>query len=355
MPFSRATNLPTKMRALRSLFLCTVLFAAAGCATTTQPPLTPPGISREEKITLGGLEQTLFIRGRNRANPVLLFLHGGPGLPEMPFSHINAELERDFTVVHWDQRGAGKSYRPDIPPESMNVGQFVSDAGELTRHLRRTFGQKKIYLAGFSWGSLIGALEARRHPEYYRAYIGISQLVDIPESELLLHRAGIAEAMERGHPQVARKLRDIGEPPYKTRHDERLVNRITKDIQPHFPGGMTRARYFLLGWQSPYYSLADDSRIVRGITFSGTHLERDIHSHNLAKEAPEIDVPVWFFLGRFDTVLSAPLAGRYFHALRAPRGKHLVWFEHSDHSLHLEEDARFRAELRRVLAETRGG
>lgn len=342
------------MTTLRSLLLCAALFASIGCATRRQPPLAPPGISVEQKITLGGLEQTIFIRGRNRANPVLLFLHGGPGLPEMPFSHVNAELERDFTVVHWDQRGAGKSYRPDVPLGTMNVEQFVRDTEELTRHLRRTFGQKKIYLAGFSWGSLVGALTVSRHPEYFRAYIGISQLVDIPESELLLHRAGIAQATERGYPQVARKLRAIGEPPYKTRHDERLVNNLTKSIQPHFPGEMTRWRYLSLGLQSPYYSFADGWRVVRGITFSGKHLEDDIHSHNLVKDVPEIDVPVWFFLGRFDTVLSGPLAERYLHALRAPRGKHLVRFEHSDHILHLEEAARFRAELLRVKAATRG-
>ena len=341
------------MVTLRSLLLCAALFASAGCATTRQPPLAPPGISVEQKITLGGFAQTIFIRGRNRANPVLLFLHGGPGLPEMPFSHVNAALERDFTVVHWDQRGAGKSYRPDVPPETMNVEQFVRDAEELTRHLRRTFGQKKIYLAGFSWGSLVGALTVSRRPDYYRAYIGISQLVDIPESELLLHRAGIAQATERGDPQVARKLRAIGEPPYKTRQDERLVNKLTKGIQPHFPGEMTRWRYLSLGLQSPYYSLADDWRVVRGITFSGKHLEDDIHSRNLAKEAQEIDVPVWFFLGRFDTVLSGPLAERYFRALHAPLGKYLVWFEHADHILHLEEDEKFRAELQRVLAATR--
>ena len=337
---------------LRSFLLCAALFTSAGCATTRQPPLPPPGISVEKKFTLGGFAQTIFIRGRNRANPVLLFIHGGPGLPEMPFSHVNAELEREFTVVHWDQRGAGKSYRADIAPETMNVGQFVRDTTELTRHLRRTFGQEKIYLAGFSWGSLVGVLTVARHPEYFHAYIGISQLVNVPESELLLHRAGIAQAAERGSPLVARKLRAIGEPPYKTRHDERLVNQLTKDIQPKIPGAMTRSRYLFLGLQSPSYSLADDWRVMRGLGFSGEHLEDDIHSHDLRKEGPELGVPVWFFLGRFDTVLSAPLAARYFHALRAPRGKRLVWFEHSDHILHLEEAARFRAELLRVKTAT---
>lgn len=342
------------MSALRLLLLFAALFAGGGCVTGKQPPLAPPGISREQKITLGGLPQTIFIRGRNRANPVLLFLHGGPGLPEMPFSHVNAELERVFTVVHWDQRGAGKSYRSDIPPETITVGQSLRETEELTRWLRRTFGQEKIYLTGFSWGSLIGGLAAARHPEHYRAYIGISQLVSVPESELLLHHAGIAQAEARGFPEVARKLRAIGEPPYKNRQDERLVNKLTKSIRPHLPGEMTRTRYLFRGLQSPYYSFADGLQIVRGIGFTGKNLQHDIDSRNLAKEAPEIGVPVWFFLGRFDTVLSAPLAERYFHALRAPRGKHLVWFEHSDHILHLEEDARFRAELRRVLAATPG-
>ncbi len=342
------------MHPLRSLLLLAALLAGAGCAVTRQPPLAAPGLSCEEKITLGGWPQTIFIRGRDRANPVLLFLHGGPGLPEMPFSHINAELERDFTVVHWDQRGAGKSYRPDVPPETMNTAQFASDAAELTQHLRRRFGQEKIYLAGFSWGSLVGALTVAQHPEYYRAYIGVSQLVNIPQSELLLHRAGIAQAEARGFPQVAQKLRAIGEPPYKTRKEERLVNQLTRDIQPAFPGKMTRSRYLIASLQSPYYSLADDWQLVRGILFSGKHLERDIGTYDLAQQVPEMDVPVWLFLGRYDTVLSGPLAESYFRKLRAPRGKHLVWFEHSDHILHLEENARFRAELRAVLAATRG-
>ncbi len=326
----------------------------AGCATTRQPPLAPPGISREEKVVLGGWEQTIFIRGRNRANPVLLFLHGGPGLPEMPFSHVNAQLERDFTVVHWDQRGAGKSYRPDIPLATMNTEQFLADTEQLTRHLRRRFGQPKIYLAGFSWGSFLGAQAAARHPEHYRAYIAISQVVDIPTSERLLHRAGIAQAEQRGFPRIAARLRAIGEPPYGTRREERRVNRLTKDVQPRLPGEMTRWRYFVLGLQSPSYSLADDLRVVRGLGFSGHALEADVWSRNLLVVAPEIDVPVYFLAGRYDTVLSAPLMLRYFRALRAPRGKDFVWFEQSDHILHLEEPERFRAELRRVLAETRG-
>lgn len=341
------------MRAFLSLLVAGSLSLETGCAVSRQPPLSSPGISEEEKIVLGGWPQTIFIRGRNRQNPVLLFVHGGPGLPEMPFSHVNADLEQNFTMVYWDQRGAGKSYRPDIPKETITVNQLVHDTEELTRYLIRRFGQEKIYLAGFSAGSLVSLLAVSHHPEYYRAYIGISQLIDVPRSELLLHRAGIAEANARGFPEVARELHQIGEPPYHSRRDERRVNKITKDIQPRFPYTMTLPRYVWLGLQSPYYNLLDDCRILRGIRFSGLLLEKDIESRDLFKTVPEIDVPVWFFAGRDDTVLSQPLVQSYFRSVYAPRGKHFIWFSYSDHILHLEEDAKFRAELRTVLRVTR--
>ncbi len=324
-----------------------------GCATTRQPALRPPGISREEKVVLGRLPQTIFIRGRDRENPVLLFLHGGPGLPEMPFSHVNAELERDFTVVHWDQRGAGKSYRPDIPVASMNTDEFVQETVQLSRYLCRTLHQRKIYLAGFSWGSFIGAQAVAKHPELYSAYIGISQVVDLPLSERWLHRAGLAQAEQQGLPKVAAQLQKIGEPPYRTRREERLVNSLTKAMQPDLPRAMTRLRYVYLGLQSPYYSVEDDINLVRGLKFSGRELEADIWGRSLLKCVPEIDVAVYLFAGRYDTVVSAPLEKFYFEKLRAPRGKHFIWFEHSDHILHLEEPGRFQKELLHILAETR--
>lgn len=339
---------------MRAVICSLFLFIFAGCAITRQPPLRAPGIAREEKIMLGGIEQTIFIRGRDRGQPVLLFLHGGPGLPEMPFSHANAELERDFIVVHWDQRGAGKSFRPDIAPETMNADEFAHETVALTRHLCRTLGKRKVYLAGFSWGSLVGVLAVDRAPELYHAYIGISQLVSVPRSETLLHRAGLALAERTGRTDVARQLRAIGPPPYRTRKDERRVNQLTKDLLPPLPLAMTRLRYLRLGLQSPYYSFADDVCLIRGLKFSGVNLAHDIDMHDLAREVPEMAVPVVILLGRHDTVLSAPLAAQYFHALRAPRGKRLVWFEHSDHILHLEERARFRAELLRVREEVGG-
>lgn len=341
------------MRLIRFLTLFVIMSGEVGCAIVRQPPLSPPGISVEEKVNLGGWDQTVFIRGRNRANPILLFVHGGPGLPEMPFSHVNADLERDFTMVNWDQRGAGKSYSPEIPVATMNVNQAVRDTEQLTRYLRSTFGQKQIYLVGFSYGTLISALAVSRHPEYYRAYVGISQLTALERSERLLYYAGIARADRVGRDDVARQLRLVGPPPYARRHDERLANHLKKQSLPSLPLAMTPWRYLRLALESPYYSIWDDINVLRGIHFSGLYLEAGIYEHDLFSEVPEMKVPATFLLGRYDTVLSQPLTEQYFRDLRAPRGKRLVWFEHSDHILHLEESARFRAELREVLQQTR--
>src|SRR4030042_1621518 len=132
----------TGLAGLAMIVLLTMI--AISCAKTPQME-TPHGIASLEKIKLGGVKQWLLIRGQDTSNPVLLFLHGGPGSPEMPLEHhFGRELEKHFVLVHWDQRGAGKSYHVRIPEETMNIEQFISDAHELVELLRKRFGAEKI-------------------------------------------------------------------------------------------------------------------------------------------------------------------------------------------------------------------
>lgn len=135
----------------------------------------PRGIHSIEKVKLGGLDQWIQIRGEDRSKPILLFLHGGPGFPQMPFSHLNAELEKEFVVVQWDQRGAGKPYSWSIPDKSMQVDQFVSDAHDLVQLLLQRFRAPKCYLVAHSWGSMFGVLTVARYPELFYAYVGIAR------------------------------------------------------------------------------------------------------------------------------------------------------------------------------------
>ena len=137
-------------------------------------------------MRLGGVEQWVLIRGEDVANPPLIVLHGGPGMSEMGFfRRFNAPLERQFTVVHWDQRGTRKSFDRDIPRSSMTLEQFVADLDELVDIVRRRFGKEKVAILGHSWGSALGAIYAARCPEKVSVYVGAAQIGDWSAAESL--------------------------------------------------------------------------------------------------------------------------------------------------------------------------
>lgn len=288
------------------------------------------GIDSLEKVRLGGVEQWIQIRGWDRANPVLLILHGGPGVPEMPFEFVNAELERSFTVVQWDQRGAGKSYSPNISPESMNVEQLVHDAAQLTDLLRARFAQERIFIAGHSTGTVIGVLLAQAHPEMVRAYVGISQVADLHETEHLLYDFASDSAKTKNNRSAMRELREIGPPPFTTEKQLQVSQKWVNKFAPDRFGAIAPERLKLL-FISPCCTLADLWRMVRGAKFSFDHLWARFFAINLFERVPRLEVPVYFFEGRDDHVVTATVAAKYFEMLDAPRGKQLLWFEHSAH------------------------
>lgn len=210
---------------------------------------SPNGIASLEKIRLGGVDQWILIRGWDRSKPLLLFLHGGPGFPEMPFAHVNADLERDFVVVHWDQRGAGKSY--PAPNDSLDVEQFVADTRELSGLLLQRFHGPKLLLVGHSWGSLVGALTAARDPEKFFGYVGISQFADAPESERMMYRFALEQADRTGNARAVRELRRIGLPPYEKMADFRTMKNWVGKFGESEHQAMSRWRFIRLAFASP--------------------------------------------------------------------------------------------------------
>jgi len=174
---------------------------------------SPNGIESLEMVRLGGIEQCISIRGWDKDNPVLLHLHGGPGTAEILFArYLDSELEKHVVVVRWDQRGAGKSYNPDIPPETMNTDQFISDTCELAEMLRKRFDEEKVYLVGHSWGSALGALTAARYPEFFHAFVGVAQFVDATENEEMTYQFTLDRAEESGNRQALSEIKEIGVP-----------------------------------------------------------------------------------------------------------------------------------------------
>jgi pimeloyl-ACP methyl ester carboxylesterase len=315
---------------------------------------SPNGIDSLEKIKLGGVDQWILTRAWNREDPVLLLLHGGPGFPGMPFAHVTATLEKRFVVVRWDQRGAGKSYSPSVPDGSMKMKQFVADTLELTDLLSRRFNQPRILIGAHSWGSMIAALTVAQAPERFSAYLAVCQAANAPESERLMYRWALDRASEEGNGTAVSQLRQLGPPPYARFAEYYTMTGWIARFSGEEHRPVTWWRFARLALESPFYSWGDLVRVPLGAKFSFSRLWREaFYSIDLLKQAPRLNVPVFFLLGRHDhtATASAAMAERYFDALDAPRGKRLIWFEHSGHWPHLEEPEYFQKELIRAADE----
>jgi pimeloyl-ACP methyl ester carboxylesterase len=200
--------------------------ATLGCLAQTPAIPGPDGqplpgsVASLESLELGGTDQWVLIRGADTTNPVLLRLHGGPGAAEMPLvRRYNGDLEEHFVVVAWDQRGAGKSNRRGFDEATMTVDQFLRDAHELTQHLKKRFGQERIYLLGHSWGTQLGSRLAARHPEDYWAYVGVSQLVAHERSTKIAHVWLADRLRAQGRSRDLVRLEALGPPPYADHGD----------------------------------------------------------------------------------------------------------------------------------------
>ena len=150
-----------------------------------------PGIDCFEDVEIGGIKQALYFRGENLDNPVILHLHGGPGSPQMPFLHdYQYPLEEHFTIVHWDQRNAGKTFflnNPDEIVKDLSFEQVLNDAYEVTNYVRMKLSKDKIILLGHSWGTVLGSALVQTYPQLFSVYIGVGQAVNMREGEQLAY------------------------------------------------------------------------------------------------------------------------------------------------------------------------
>ncbi len=305
------------------------------------------GISSLEKVTLGGIDQWILIRGHDRKSELLLFLHGGPGVANMPFCHINAELEKHFVVVQWDQRGAGKSFTENSPADSMTIDQFVDDAVELTELLCERFDRDKINLLGHSWGSVIGAKTAARHPESFHAYVGVSQVTDVMAAQQLVYQRTLEKAKSLGQSEAIAELERIGAPPFARQDDHVIACRWLAQFDERPP--LMKAGLAMEALSSPYYSLGDYVRLWRGAKYSIDQLWEPLASVNLMDEIPSIEIPVVFIQGREDGLIPGDLIERFVENLDAPNGKRLIRLDEAGHLPHFEQPEAFANALVEAL------
>jgi pimeloyl-ACP methyl ester carboxylesterase len=306
-------------------------------------------ISTIEKIELGGQEQYLIIRGKDATKPVMLFLHGGPGSPEYAFiKATNQAIENDFVMVYWEQRGAGKSYSKNIPSESMNLGQFISDTRELSEYLTKRFNKEKIYLMGHSWGSFLGILTAYQHPELYYAYFGIGQVCHQYKGEYISYEWVKKQATEKNNKKALQALNEITFPDSLASIDNwQDFLMVERNYVSQFGGGVTHEMTGMwpvvkMVLDLKEYTFKEKMNFMPGSLFSLKHLWPEVINKNLFNEIDSMQVPVYIFQGKLDYQTPYSVAKDFFDQLKAPE-KEFFTFENSAHSPLMEEVEKFNS------------
>jgi pimeloyl-ACP methyl ester carboxylesterase len=314
--------------------------------------VTVSSISEKIHISIDGVEQGMFIKSKNKTNPVLLFIHGGPGMPEYFLTQsYPTGLEDYFTVCYWEQRGAGLSYSSDIPSETLTEEQLISDTLEVTNYLRKRFGQEKIYLMAHSWGSFIGIQAAARAPEMYNAYIGMAQISRPLESEKLAYKYMMEQYTIAGDKRMVQRLEkfpitemDIVPNSYRSLRDE-AMHKLGIGTMHNMKSVVSGI--FLPSWKFPEYTLSEKVNIWRGKWSAySTNMWNQMIATDLTAKVTKLDIPVYFFHGIYDYTCSYTLAKDYFEKLQAPL-KGFYTFEQSAHSPLFEEPEKMQHILRK--------
>ncbi|HET7207494.1 MAG TPA: alpha/beta hydrolase [Terriglobales bacterium] len=316
------------------------------------------GIDSLEPVTIGGIQQWIEVRGQNVDNPILLFIHGGPGIAFIPLAGaFQGPWEQYFTVAQWDQRGAGKTYASndrDVLRKTMTVAQMQQDTIEVANYLRRRFKREKIFVVGHSWGSVLGLWLAHEHPELVSAYVGTGQVVNMAQNDEVGYRDALEQARKVHNQQAVHELESIVPYPAPVPDfgKEQIARRWEGELLAPPPNGVSftdGGRILTSVFSAPEYSLRDDYSFLQGMSFSVNVFFPQLANVDLTKLGFEFRVPIIFFEGRHDQYCRSSLIWDYSQRISAPH-KEFVWFERSGHFPFYEEQQKFAEELRdRVL------
>jgi pimeloyl-ACP methyl ester carboxylesterase len=299
---------------------------------------SPDGVDEGKYVSIGGIEQWITIRGEHRRNPVLLLLHGGPGDATNPWGYagFRSWLE-DFTVVQWDQRGAGRTLGRNGPSlgASITIDRMTRDGVELAELLRTTLGQDKIVLVGHSWGSTLGVLMAKARPELFYAFVGTGQVADPARTYAVAYAELLAAAKARGARRAVAELEEIGAPPWSGGRGYRVQRKWANLFEgaDFFISSM-----FGLAMSAPGYSARDVNDWLEGQGLSAARLVPQTNVLRADALAGDFGVPVFVFQGAEDFTTPTSLARQFVRSVRAPRkafvaipgGGHFAVFTQSD-------------------------
>ena len=310
----------------------------------------PGSVAELVDVRIGGHDQAIMLRGVSAEAPVLLYLEGGPGGTGIGrIRNSGEDLEQDFVVATWDQRGTGKSYDALDPTDTLTLDQMVADTLEVTNYLRDRFDEQKIYLVGSSWGTTIGVLAVQRSPELFHAYVGTGQMVDQFETDELMYAESLADAHARDDEAMVEDLRDIGAPPY----DDPLDYPIALSMNPKwidFEHGedYSESSGYPFSLFVDEYSLIEQLRGMPAVAETFAVLYPQLSDTDFRIQVPSLDVPVYLVEGKYEAAGRETLAAAWFKLLSAPSKQYVV-FENSGHTPPYDEPGRFAEFMREIL------
>ncbi|WP_169051685.1 alpha/beta fold hydrolase [Flavobacterium sp. H122] len=294
-------------------------------------------IEEERFITINGIEQWVTIKG-NPSKPAILFLHGGPGSPISPYSHIlYGPLEKDFIIIQWDQRGAGKTFGRIAPPElspeylkanPLTVDQISNDGIALTEYLAKYLGKQKITLFGTSWGSVLGVRMASKRPDLFNAYVGHSQVVNETDNEGKTYQKITDMAQKANDQQSLEILKTIGTPPYSQARNTGKFYRVIKKYErknsiPAPDSWFVLAPAYNNDTDIKNSADGDDYSFVNFVGDSKLGVKPMTANIDNLRDYTEFKIPIYFIQGEEDILTPAESTKAYFEKIKAPSKKYI--------------------------------
>lgn len=286
-------------------------------------------------VAIGGIEQWITIKGDSCANPVILVVHGGPGNPLSPYAdQLFGPWTKEFTVVQWDQRGAGMTYgrstpAPDAP---LSVRQISDDGAAVAAYLAEHLGKKKVILWGSSWGSIVGVHMAKAHPELFHAYLGTAQVVGSAENQAVSYPRLLAIVRAAGDQAAIAVVEGVGAPPWTDPRSFGKVRRVIRRYEaklttPPPPAWWQPAPEYTTPKAQADYEAGEEYSFLN---FVGMHGDGMFSQVDLRKLGMDFAIPMFFVHGAEDLLATADVARRYYGDIQAPQ-KDMVVLQRAGH------------------------
>jgi pimeloyl-ACP methyl ester carboxylesterase len=304
-------------------------------------------------VRIGGIEQWVTAKGDSCANPVILFISGGPGNPLSPLSDtMYGAWSKDFIVVQWDQRGAGMTYgrNPPAEGETLTIERMAKDGNELAEYLALRYGKRKVILWGSSWGSILGVYMAKARPDLFYAYVGTSQVVNSLENQAESYKKLMALAEAANDQPSLAVLKQVGTPPWTDPRSFGKVRRVIRAYEAKVttppPSTWKPAPEYTTPKATEDYTNGEDYSFIN---FVGMHGDGMLAHANLPALGTDFAIPVFLIEGKQDLLATPDVARRWYDQIKAPE-KGWVLLEHAGHDPNQDViDAEYKVLRERVL------